>query len=119
MASFRGAATDPHADGTVWASACWSARLAVIEGGHPAIRFDRMLLRGLTLTADAAGTELNEQARRRLRYFSGLLETMLVADPDLTDPVLAAMSAHGIEPGVSNAQLRDQARADLLVTAGR
>lgn len=118
MAHFRGAATDPHADGTIWASACWSARRAVVDRGYPPGRFDRILVRGLVLAADAAGTDLSEAVLRRRRYFSGLLEAMLAADPELGDVVLAAMSAHGIEPGASNAELRDRARRVSPVAAG-
>lgn len=119
MAYFRGASTDPHADGTIWASACWSARLAVVDRGYPASRFDRMFLRGLTLAADAAGAVLDEDALRRLRYYSGLLGAMLRADPDLTDLVLGAMAAHGIQPAASNARLRDAARVNLAAAVAR
>jgi hypothetical protein len=123
MEHFRGAATDPHADGTIWASACWSARRAVIAEGHPARRFDRMLLRGLALVAERAGPEfgsgVGEDALRRMRYFSGPLEAMLQADPGLAGPVLSAMAAHGIRPGASNARLRNEARAGLAAPAGR
>ncbi len=119
MAHFHGGTADPHADGTLWASACWSARSAVIGGGHGPDRFDRMLLRGMELSARLSGTKLSEQALRRRRYFAGMLEAMLLADPDLTDPVLAGMAAHGIRPGVSNAELRDRARAGLAAVTVR
>ena len=131
MAHFRGGRTDPHADGTVWASAGWTARRRVVAAGHEPARFDRMLLRGLALAgAEATGSETGptesgptetgptEQALRQRRHFGALLAAMLRTDPELTDPVLAGMAEHGIVPGVTNAQLRDTAQARLLVAVG-
>jgi hypothetical protein len=129
MARFRGGSADPHLDGTVWASACWSARRRVVAAGFDPARFDRMLLRGLWWSSphlppagqsgDAVGTEFGwnlagkarEQALRRRRYVAALLEAMLTVDSALADPVLAAMAEHGIRPGASNAELREAARA--------
>lgn len=127
MASFDGGRTDPHADGTVWASACWSARELVAEAGHGRARFDRMFLRGLVRSGQLAyaetgggrsnqsgevgGAERSSEALKRRRYVSWLLESMLEVDPELTDPVLAGMAAHGIRTGASNVELREAARA--------
>jgi hypothetical protein len=54
-----------------------------------------------------------------MRYFSGMVEAMLLADPALAGPVLRAMAAHGIRPGLSNARLRNEARAESASMAGR
>jgi hypothetical protein len=127
MAGYEGGFSDPHADGTIWASACWTAREHVAAAGHDRVRFDRMLLHGLELSfqthsanhlksqADPDPTEQRTKpALTQRRYLAGLLEAMLRADPDLTDPVLAGMAAHGIHPGATNYQLRD---ADLAARA--
>jgi hypothetical protein len=121
MAHFRGGRTDPHTDGTVWASAGWTARRRVAEAGHEPARFDRMLLRGLALAgaeATSAGAEPTEEARRRRRHFGALLGAMLRTDPELSDPVLAGMAEHGIVLGATNAQLQEAARARLLAAVG-
>jgi hypothetical protein len=115
MTGFQGSQGDPHADGTIWASACWSARERVAEAGHDRSRFDRMLLRGLelswrrSLAAQLSGPDGEEfrLALKQRRYLSSVLEAMLAVDPELTDPVLAGMSAHGVRPGASNVDLRD------------
>ncbi|WP_169736788.1 hypothetical protein [Pseudonocardia spinosispora] len=123
MASFQGGRTDPHGDGTVWASACWTAREHVAAEGHDRDRFDRMLLRGLELSSSAAsgvrfGTPEAEQLLKKRRHVAGLLAWMVEADPELTDPVLAGMAAHGIRLGASNVELRESAQADQLVAVG-
>ncbi|MCQ4079570.1 hypothetical protein NGB36_02870 [Streptomyces sp. RB6PN25] len=113
MAQFRGGHDqDPHADGTVWASACWSARERVAAAGVDAARFDAALLRGLE-SADDDAAALTEDALRKRRHFSRLLTAITRADPALAPLVLAAMAEHGIRPGASNATLRDAARAHL------
>ena len=127
MADFAGGSTDPHADGMVWASACWSAREQVAAAGYARTRFDRMLLRGLELSFEIsapvrlsapgepeATDERTAKALKERRYLAGLLEAMLRADPELTDPVLAGMAAHGIRPGATNAALRRAARSALV-----
>ena len=97
------------------------------EAGHRRARFDRMFLRGLDRSgqlayAEAAGVrsdqsgelggaERSSEALKRRRYVSWLLESMLEVDPELTDPVLAGMAAHGIRTGASNVELREAARA--------
>jgi hypothetical protein len=43
-----------------------------------------------------------------------LLEAMLAADPDLADPVLAGMAAHGIRPNASNVELQRAAPASRV-----
>jgi len=132
MAHFRGGRSDPHAGGTIWASAGWTARERVAEAGYDPARFDRMLLRGLSLSAAEAGVglgvsarigvqpdaEVTEQTLRRRRHFGVLLEAMLRADPGLAGPVLAGMAEHGIAPGSTNAELREVARGRQLVAVG-
>jgi hypothetical protein len=111
MAHFHGGRDeDPHADGTIWASACWSARRAVTAAGADPARFDALLLRGLELTGDDEATPAEEALRRR-RHFSRLLAAMTRADRELAPVVLTAMAAHGIRRGESNAELRQAARA--------
>ncbi|MBO0875110.1 MAG: hypothetical protein J2P19_17145 [Pseudonocardia sp.] len=122
MAHFRGGRSDPHADGTVWASACWSARESVVAAGYDPARFDRMLWRGLELGGAAVaaelGGEVDAQALRLRRHVARQLEAMLRVDPDLADPVLAAMAQHGIWPGASNAELREADRAGRRAVVG-
>jgi hypothetical protein len=113
MAHFRGGPhSDPHADGTVWASACWTARQRVAETGADPIRFDTALLRGLELTGRDSPKGPVEDALRERRHFSRLVAAMAQADPQLAPLVLAAMAEHGIHPGVSNNDLARAARAD-------
>ncbi|HEY2202863.1 MAG TPA: hypothetical protein VGH99_00090 [Pseudonocardia sp.] len=117
MAGFEGGPSDPHADGTIWASACWSARERVAAAGHEPGRFDRMLFRGLEHSAAAHEAEFpgeetpSKPALKSRRYWARLLEAMLAVDPDLADPVLAGMSLHGIRPGATNTELRDESQA--------
>lgn len=117
MSRFIGGSGDPHQDGSIWASACWSARERVIEAGHDAARFDRMFLRGLEISAQLAAqrrggsTEPNRDALKQRRYLASMLEAMLAADPDLTDPVCAGMARHGIRTGASNVELRAETLA--------
>jgi hypothetical protein len=118
MAHFRrGRGRDPHADGTVWASAGWSARQAVVAAGADAIRFDAVLLCGLERLGHDGGPARTVQALRVRRHFSQLLAAMAGADPELAPVVLAAMARHGIRMGTSNAQLRAAAQADLALGA--
>jgi hypothetical protein len=121
MAGFQGGRGDPHADGTIWASACWSARERVVAAGYPALRFDRMLLRGLAhsfaISSAARMSDMHDdeefrQALRERRHLSTLMESLIAVDPELTDLVLSAMAQHGIRRGVSNVQLRDVAVAE-------
>jgi hypothetical protein len=114
MAYFRGGReSDPHADGTVWASACWSARQRVVAAGVDPVRFDAMLLRGLDLAGQHDVTTLSTAALRSRRHFSRLLTAMTRIDPDLAPDVLTAMADHDIHPEGSNAELRETARASL------
>jgi hypothetical protein len=117
MAGFEGGPADPHSDGMIWSSACWSARERVAAAGHDRRRFDRMLLRGLEMAWTihvAAFPDEDSPSRPALkqrRYYSRLLEALLAVDPDLTDPVLAGMEPHGIWPGATNTELRDAMQA--------
>lgn len=112
MAHFRGGRDqDPHADGTVWASACWTARRAVTAASGDPVRFDLLLLRGLELFGYAGERSVTEHTLRVRRHFSRLLATMARADPELAPVLLGAMARHGIRLGASNAELRDCARA--------
>lgn len=115
MAHFHGGRRrDPHADGSIWASALWSARLAVARAGYPARRFDALFLRALDAFGRQRPAMRDEDELRRRRHFAGLLERIVACEPTLADPVLQAMAQHGIEPGLSNAELRDRARAPWL-----
>lgn len=121
MARFEGGSFDPHFDGTIWASGCWSARESVASAGHDHARFDRMLLHGLRLAGVLPDGARSEQERSKLalkqrRYVSTLLEAMLAADPELAEPVLAGMAVHGIHPGASNVALREAALAAKLAS---
>jgi hypothetical protein len=113
MAHFQGGPhSDPHADGTVWASACWSARRRVIDTGAHPTRFDTLLLRGLELSGRDNSAGLIDDALRERRHFSRLMAAMAQADPALAPHVLAAMAEHGIHPGVSNHDLSRAARTN-------
>ncbi|WP_433293467.1 hypothetical protein ACQPZQ_07670 [Pseudonocardia sp. CA-142604] len=113
MAHFHGGAgQDPHADGTVWASACWSARHHLITTGTDPARFDTLLLRGLDHTGTDTTGGLTDDTLRKRRHFSRLLTAMTHADPDLAPHLLTAMAHHGIHPGLSNHDLSQAARAD-------
>ncbi|WP_374969704.1 hypothetical protein [Terrabacter sp. BE26] len=120
MAGFRGGRdVDPHSDGTVWATALWSARFAWQEQGLAEHAFDSALLRALmhlgeeSLSQDAAE---REHMLRRRRYFSAVLAALLEqaqrhpGDPSGVSAVEAAFAARGIVVGHSNAALRDAAR---------
>jgi hypothetical protein len=113
MAHFRGGHdSDPHTDGTVWASACWSARERVAAAGWPPTRFDAMLVRGLELVGDHGGSSLAEEELRGRRHFSRLLAAMVQADPEVASVVLAGMAVHGIRLAASNAELCEAARTE-------
>lgn len=115
MAHFDGGLErDPHTDGTVWASALWSARTAVAAAGHTAARFDAMVLRGLDEHGRRSPDVRSDETLLRRRSVAYLLESMLDADPPLAAPVLAAMARHGIRPGSGNKELRDAARRELV-----
>jgi hypothetical protein len=112
MAHFQGGRDqDPHTDGTVWASACWSARRRVAGAGVDPIRFDALLLRGLEQAGRDGGQRPTYEALRERRHFSRLLAAMAQADPSLAPLVLAAMAEHGIHLGASNSGLGQAARA--------
>jgi hypothetical protein len=111
MAHFQGGPhSDPHADGTVWASACWSARQRVAAIGVDPVRFDSLLLLGLELVGRDEPACLTRDALRERRHFSRLAAAMADADPALAPHVLAAMAEHGIHLGVSNNDLCRAAR---------
>jgi hypothetical protein len=120
MAHFEGGRHgDPHADGTVWASACWSARQRVTATGADPTRFDTLLLRGLELVGRDNPAGRTGHALLERRRFSRLLAAMAEADPAMAPHVLAAMAEHGIHLGVSNNDLSRAARTtgSRLVTA--
>jgi hypothetical protein len=113
MAHFQGGPhSDPHADGTVWASACWSARKRVTDTGADPTRFDTLLLRGLELAGRDNPAGLIDDAVRERRHFSRLMAAMAQADPALAPHVLGAMAGHGIHLGVTNNDLCRAARAN-------
>ncbi|MBB5120977.1 hypothetical protein [Streptomyces eurocidicus] len=111
-----------HANGTVWASALWSAHRAVLEGGGDGDRFVAMLLRGLVRLGSGTGAEAAGQVtaaalaeeRKRRNQFASLLREMVAADPPLAPVVLAAMARHGVHPDGSNRALRERVRAGAL-----
>ncbi|GAA2502328.1 hypothetical protein [Terrabacter carboxydivorans] len=120
MAAFRGGRdVDPHLDGTVWATALWSARLAWQACRLEGAAFDAALLRALdhlgqeVLSADPA--EWTPMLRRR-RYFSTALAALLdeaQAQPGAHAGVSAvetAFAERGVVVGQSNAALREAAR---------
>jgi hypothetical protein len=113
MAHFRGGpGSDPHADGTVWASACWSARTQAAAAGARPARFDAALLRGMDRYG-AQARELTEEELRQRRHFARLLAGITGADPPLAPVVADAMARHGIYPGATNAALQEAARTAL------
>lgn len=115
MASFHGGRDrDPHSDGTIWASALWSARTAVHAAGADPARFDAMVVQGLDRFGRSDCDTRTEPVLRRRRHFSRLLSAIVATDAGLTEPVLAAMAGHGIRLGASNAELRDEARVRLI-----
>jgi hypothetical protein len=120
MAEFSGGhENDPHTDGTVWASALWSARQRLADHAVDPAGLDAMLVRGMAeLGRDGVAPVTEEQLRHR-RHFSRLLATMLAHAGPLTHAVTEAMAGHGIRLGRSNAVLRDEARQRLAVTAVR
>lgn len=129
MAHFHGRrGEDQHADGTIWASACWSARRRIADRGMDEARFDVMLLRGLELFGHNGVVPAARQhattgdrfadALRPRRHFSRLLAAMVRADQHLAPMVLAAMAEYGIHLGASNDELRDAARSRLSQQVG-
>lgn len=120
MSAFRGGRdVDPHSDGTVWATALWSARLAWQACGLEGAAFDAALLRALdhlgqeVLSADPA--ERMPMLRRR-RYFSTALTALLVQAQAQSgahagvSAVETAFAVRGVVVGQSNAALREAAR---------
>jgi hypothetical protein len=89
----------------------------VAAAGHDRARFDRMLVRGLELSALRYTTESRGHSEptgdelKQRRYIAGLLDAVLRADSALAEPVLAGMASHGIHLGASNVELRQAARA--------
>ena len=113
MAHFHGGPdSDPHADGMVWASACWSARQRITDTGADPTRFDTLLLHGMELAGHDHPADLSSDALRERRHFSRLMTAMAQADPALAPHVIAAMAEHGIHPGVSNNDLSRAARTN-------
>lgn len=123
MADFRGGADqDPHADGTPWAAALWSARRRVRRLTGDATVFDAVVLHGLDRVGQSdRGVEWDEALRRR-RHFARALEAILAVASDrdsaVVDTIAAAFAGHGIEPGFSNRQLRDRTRASASMPSG-
>ncbi|MCQ4040675.1 hypothetical protein ACFOSC_22215 [Streptantibioticus rubrisoli] len=97
-----------HANGTIWASALWTARGRVLAHGGDGERFDRMLMRALSGLGSCDGPVEREQDRRN--RFGELLGELLAADAELAPVVRAAMADHGIHTEGSNAQLRARMR---------
>ncbi|MEU6657307.1 hypothetical protein ABZ904_50690 [Streptomyces sp. NPDC046900] len=120
MAYFRGGNDgDPHADGTLWASACWTSRERVAAFGADPVRFDALLVRGLELLGDATPFTRTHEALHSRRDFSRLLAAMAHADTQLAPTVLAAMAEHGIRPNASNTELTEAARRRAVDQAHR
>jgi hypothetical protein len=103
-----------HANGTIWASALWSARERVLAAGGEPDDFGRMLLTGLSRLGACDGPVAEERDRRN--RFSELLRELAAADAALAPTVLAAMAEHGILPEGRNAQLRERMRAGTGAT---
>jgi hypothetical protein len=98
-----------HANGTIWASALWSARERVLTEGSTPDEFARMLLNGLTGLGTGEGPVAEERDKRN--RFSELLSELAAADSALAPTVLAAMADHGILPEGRNASLRERMQA--------
>lgn len=111
MSSFTGGRhADPHADGTVWASALWSARSAAARI-LPTEHFDALVLEALVrLGRRGAGAPASQARRLRKQYAAGL-GALLEADEawrtGLGDAIQGSFAAHGIRLGASNSALRD------------
>lgn len=114
MACFQGGrARDPHTDGTVWASALWSARNAVGDAGFDPGQFDAMVLCGLDRFGHQDRDERSPETLRRRRHFARLLECIVAGNSALACPVLEGAARHGVFLGASNAELSDWARAGM------
>lgn len=123
MARFRGGHRhDPHLDGTIWASALWSAREGVCEAGMPGSDFDRLLIGALDLLGEEQpGHRDPVEQLRRARHFSRALAAMLEVDSAtggrLGSTVERAFARHGIRVGESNSALRRTTRANRAAVA--
>ncbi|GAA4531497.1 hypothetical protein [Amycolatopsis samaneae] len=104
-----------HANGTIWASALWTAYLRVPSGD--AERFLRMVLLGLAGLGARSARQPDERFRRT--QFSELLRAVVAADCGLAPVVLAAMADHGIGLDASNVELRQRFRALRPAASGR
>ncbi|MCQ4079375.1 hypothetical protein NGB36_01820 [Streptomyces sp. RB6PN25] len=91
-----------HANGTVWASALWTAHERVRQADSA--DFTRALFTAMNRFGSHEG-EVTEEQRRRSR-FSQLLRELLAADPAIAPTVTAAMADHGILPYGRNCELR-------------
>lgn len=115
MAHYRGGSGhDPHIEGTVWSSALWAVRSAIMRHGIPAERFDEIVIKALDRFGGADHDVEWDEALRRRRHFSRMLETMLAVDVELDahcgDVIERVCAERGIYPGHSNRELRDMAR---------
>ncbi len=99
-----------HSNGTIWASALWTAYQRVLDSGADKDRFLRMVIRGMAGLGATEAPTADEQFRRT--QFCELLAETVAVDPALAPTVLAAMAEHGIKPDTSNVELREQLRAD-------
>ncbi|MCX4790806.1 hypothetical protein OG369_33010 [Streptomyces sp. NBC_01221] len=96
-----------HANGTVWASALWTAHERVRQAGGAGIT--RTLLTAMTRFGSHGADAAEEQQRRN--RFSELLRELLAADPAIAPVVAGAMADHGILPYGRNWELRARMQA--------
>ncbi|MCQ4043800.1 hypothetical protein ACFOSC_26345 [Streptantibioticus rubrisoli] len=91
-----------HANGTVWASALWTAHERVRQADGAGIT--RTLLTAMTRFG-SRGTDVAEEQQRR-SLFAELLRELLAADPASARVVAGAMADHGVLPYGDNGELR-------------
>ncbi|WP_269856093.1 hypothetical protein [Streptomyces sp. RPT161] len=106
-ACLRPGSGQAHANGTVWASALWTAHERVRQADGAGIT--RTLLTAMTRFG-SRGTDVAEEQQRRMS-FSELLRELLAADPASTRVVAGAMADHGILPYGDNRELRVRMQA--------
>ena len=123
MAAYGGLRSDdPHADGTIWASALWAARVELQRDGVAAEELDRLVVHALVRIGRRQDDLPRGAELERRRQFGHALRTLLGEDRSpggrIGALVEGVFAGRGIVTGYDNDQLRERSRARLQLAAG-